>query len=60
MKAWKNAELIELNISETAQGGRNLDNVDNIYTDTITGNFYASFASGSSDRVVDDEITVIK
>lgn len=60
MKVWKNAELLELNISETAEGGRNLERVDNIYTDTVTGNFYASFASGTVGNAGDDKITVIK
>ena len=60
MKVWENAELVELNICETAEGGRNLDRVDNIYTDTITGNFYASFASGNVGNAGDEKITVIK
>ena len=62
MKVWKNAELLELNINETAEGGRNLEKVDGIYTDSITGNFYASFASGVSktENEGDGEITVIK
>lgn len=58
MKKWENAELVELNIAETAQGGRDINNVDKIYTDKITGDAYASFASGGD--AGGDEITVIK
>ena len=60
MKVWKDAELLELNINETAEGGRNLEKVDGIYTDTITGNYYASFASGNTNAETSGDITVIK
>lgn len=46
MKTWTNAELVELNIGETAEGGRNLQSVDNYWTDRATGDLYASYASG--------------
>lgn len=46
MKTWTNAELVELNIGETAQGGKNIKEVDNYWTDINTGNLYASYASG--------------
>jgi len=58
MKIWENAALVELEISATAEGGRNADVIDNIYTDKITGDAYASFASGGN--AGGDEITVIK
>lgn len=58
MKTWENAALVELEISATAEGGRNSEVIDNIYTDKITGNAYASFASGGN--AGGDEIIVIK
>lgn len=58
MKTWENAALVELEISATAEGGRNIDMIDNIYTDKVTGDAYASFASGGN--AGGDEITVIK
>ena len=59
MKTWTNAELVELNINETAEGGKNLQQVDNYWTDKNTGDLYASYASGSSD-VDSDGFQVIK
>lgn len=58
MKTWENAALVELEINATAEGGRNLDFIDNVYTDKVTGDAYASFASGGN--AGGDEITVIK
>jgi len=58
MKTWTNAELVELSITATAEGGRNLDCIDNIYTDKITRDAYASFASGGN--AGGEEITVIR
>lgn len=46
MKNWTNAEIVELNIAATAEGGKNLDQVDNYWTDKNTGDLYASYASG--------------
>jgi len=48
MKNWENAQLVELEISETAQGGRDIESVDNLWTDVNTGNLYASYASGGN------------
>lgn len=61
MKTWESAAIVELEISETAQGGRNIQQVDNFWTDKETGNLYASYASGSNDNGVETgDITVIK
>lgn len=46
MKKWEKAEIELLNISETAQGGKNVPHVDNYWTDINTGDTYASYASG--------------
>lgn len=58
MKTWENAELVELNISETAQGGKNILRVDQYWTDKNTGDLYASYASGGDKT--GNEFTVIK
>lgn len=58
MKNWINAELVELSIGETAQGGRDLQAVDNYWTDRATGDLYASYASGGN--TTGDEFQVIK
>jgi len=58
MKAWENAELVELEISATAQGGKNLDQIDNYWTDKNTGDLYASYASGGNKT--GEEFEVIK
>lgn len=58
MKTWTNAELVELNIGETAQGGKNEQKLDNWWTDKETGDLYASFASGGDKT--GDEFQVIK
>ncbi len=58
MKTWENAELIQLNISETAEGGKNLQELDNYWTDKNTGDLYASFASGGNKT--GDSFEVIK
>ena len=42
MKNWRNAEIVELNINETAQGGKDSTR------DRNTGNAWASFASGGN------------
>lgn len=48
MKNWRNAEIVELNIYETAQGGKDSTRVDGMWTDRNTGNAWASFASGGN------------
>ena len=48
MKNWRNAEIVELNINETAQGGKDSTRVDGMWTDRNTGNAWASFASGGN------------
>lgn len=58
MKEWKNAELVELNIDETAEGGKNLQQLDKLWTDKNTGDLYASYASGRN--TTGDEFEVIK
>lgn len=58
MKNWKNAEIVELNINETSYGGRNIKEMDGIYTDKRTGDAWASFASGGN--AGGEEIEVIK
>lgn len=58
MKEWKNAELVELNIDETAEGGKNLQQLDKLWTDKNTGDLYASYASGGN--TTGDEFEVIK
>lgn len=58
MKTWTNAEVVELNICETAEGGKNLQQVDNYWTDKTTGDLYASYASGGN--TTGDEFQVIK
>lgn len=58
MKTWTNAEIEELNIAATAEGGKNLDQVDNYWTDKETGDLYASYASGGN--MTGDEFQVIK
>ena len=58
MKSWNNAEIVELNIAATAEGGKNLQEVDNYWTDKSTGDLYASYASGGD--ATGDEFQVIK
>ena len=58
MKAWENAELVELEISATAEGGKNIQQVDNYWTDKNTGDLYASYASGGN--ATGEEFEVIK
>lgn len=58
MKKWINAEVVELNIAETAQGGKDLTKIDAYWTDKNTGDAWASFASGGNGG--GDEIEVIK
>ncbi len=58
MKKWANAELVELNIDETAEGGKNIQQVDKLWTDKNTGDLYASYASGGN--TTGDEFEVIK
>ena len=58
MKNWEKAELVELSINETAQGGKNLQKIDNLWTDKNTGDLYASYASGGD--TTGDEFEVIK
>ena len=49
MKKCKNAEIVELNINETAFGGKDSTRVDGMWTDKNTGNAWASFASGGNE-----------
>lgn len=49
MKTWINADVVELNIAATAQGGSNLQQVDAYWTEKDTGNPYASYASGAGE-----------
>ena len=58
MKKWANAELVELNIDETAEGGKNIQQVDKLWPDRNTGDLYASYASGGN--TTGDEFEVIK
>ena len=57
MKTWNSAELVELEISATAEGGKNIEQVDKFWTDKNTGDLYASYASGGSAK--GDEFEVI-
>ena len=50
--------MVELNIGETAEGGKNINQVDNYWTDKNTGDLYASYASGGN--TTGDEFEVIK
>ncbi|MCI6517399.1 MAG: hypothetical protein MR442_09535 [Lachnospiraceae bacterium] len=58
MKKWGNAELVELSISETAQGGKNVQRVDKYWTDKTTSDLYSSYASGGN--TTGEEFEVIK
>ena len=58
MKKWEKAEIELLNISETAQGGQNVQQIDNYWTDKNTQDLYASYASGGN--MTGDEFEVIK
>ena len=58
MKTWENAELVELEINATAEGGKNIQQIDNYWTDKNTGDLYASYASGGS--ATGDKFEVIK
>ena len=58
MKTWESAAIVELEISETSQGGKNLQSIDNYWTDKTTGDLYASYASGGD--ATGDEFQVIK
>lgn len=58
MKNWKKAELVELSINETAEGGKNINEVDKLWTDKNTGDLYASYASGGN--TTGEEFEVIK
>lgn len=58
MKTWESAAIVELEISGTAEGGKNLQQVDNYWTDKNTGDLYASYASGGD--TTGDQFEVIK
>lgn len=58
MKTWENADIMELNINETAEGGKNLQQIDKFWTDKNTGDLYASYASGGD--ATGEEFEVIK
>lgn len=51
MKTWMNAEVVELNIAATAQGGKTLTTPDYHWTDKETGDLYSSYASGNGENV---------
>lgn len=58
MKTWEKAEIVELAIAETAEGGRNPQEIDKLWTDKNTGDLYASYASGGD--TTGEEFEVIK
>ena len=58
MKTWEKAEIVELAITETAEGGRNPQEIDKFWTDKSTGDLYASYASGGD--TTGEEFEVIK
>lgn len=58
MKTWESAAIVELEISGTAEGGKNPQQVDNFWTDKNTGDLYASYASGGN--TTGEEFEVIK
>lgn len=58
MKNWMNAELVELEISATAQGKNVSTQFDEIRVDQ-NGNYWAGFGSGTdSEPEVDGEVVV--
>ena len=57
MKNWTNADLVELNVSETAEGGSNIQKVDKYWKDQ-DGNQWSSYASGGV--ATGDDIVVSK
>lgn len=58
MKTWEKAEIVELAITETAEGGKNIQEIDKFWTDKNTGDLYASYASGGD--TTGSEFEVIK
>lgn len=58
MKKFVEANLVELNITETAEGGQNVEKVDKFWTDKETRDLYASYASGGD--TTGEEFTVVK
>lgn len=58
MRKWTGADIVELNINETAEGGKNVQQIDKFWTDKNTGDLYASYASGGD--TTGDEFEVIK
>lgn len=58
MKNWEHAELVALNINETAEGGKNIQQIDKFWTDKNTQDLYASYASGGDKT--GEEFEVIK
>ena len=58
MKTWENAAVVELEITATAEGGKNIQKVDNYWTDKNTGDLYASYASGGN--TTGEQFEVIK
>ena len=58
MKTWNSAVLVDLNVAETAEGGKDLQKVDAYWTDKNTGDLYASYASGGD--TTGNPIEVIK
>lgn len=57
MKIWENSEIVELTVAETAEGGRNLQQVDKLWTDVKTGELYSSYASGGDTTGEEFEVT---
>lgn len=57
MKTWENADIVELNINETAEGGKSFQKIDKYWTDKNTGDLYASFASGGNTTGTEFEVT---
>jgi hypothetical protein len=47
MKTWKNAEMQELSIYETAMGGKEFVKIDNNFYDE-NGNAFSSYAASES------------
>ena len=54
MKQWNTPEINELQINMTAQGGSDLTQLDNYWTDQ-DGNAWTSYASGAT-NIFDDKV----
>jgi hypothetical protein len=51
MKTWSNAEMKELRIEETAQGGSDFTRIDDSYIDSKDGLAYSTYDTADSDKV---------